>query len=147
MGKKKKKKKKDDELDVLMKFDETLDRKYVDLIEEIQFMQADLRREERKAKKKQEKKLKKGGAFYSTAGVEFRVRQELINKIEGTNFLDRVLQTINDLVPVCAIIGKMVMALIVGILSVDSIKYTIKPETLNSMHKVYNVARQVSARI
>lgn len=146
MSKKKKKKKHHDEDDLLVSIDATLDRKYIDLIEEIKFMQADLKREERKARKKQTKKLKKGGKFYSTQAVENQVRRQIIYRMEGTNFIDRVLNTLNDLQPVCAIIGKMVMALIVALLSVDSIKYTIKPETLTSMHNVYKVAKEVSSR-
>ena len=146
MSKKKKKKKQHDDDDFLVNIDSSLDRKYLDLIEEIKFMQADLKREERKARKKQVKKLKKGGKFYSTSAVDYQIRRQLINQMEGTNFIDRVMSTLSDLQPICAIIGKMVMALIVAILSVDSIKYTIKPDTLNSLHKVYNVARDVSAR-
>ena len=54
----KKKQKKDENL--LYEFDKSLDQKYVGLLEEIQFMQADIKREERKARKKAKKKMKKG---------------------------------------------------------------------------------------
>lgn len=149
MSKKKKKKKHSGSADeeFLINIDQSLDRKYLDLIEEIQFMQADLRREERKVKKKQTKKLKKGGQFYSTKLTEFQVRQHIIHQMEGTNFIERVCGVLQDLVPICAVIGKLVMSLIVSILSVNAIKYNIKPETLNGMHKVYNIARSVSARL
>ena len=52
----KKKQKKDENL--LYEFDKSLDQKYVGLLEEIQFMQADIKREERKARKKEKKKMR-----------------------------------------------------------------------------------------
>lgn len=147
MAKKKKKKKKHhaDEA-FFIEVDRSLDKKYLDLIDEIQFMQADLRREERKARKRQTKKLRKGGELYSTRDVDRRVRQQIIYRMEGTNFIERAISVLNELQPICATIGKLVMSLIVAILSIDSIKYTIKPETLRGMDRVYNVAREVSAR-
>lgn len=138
------KKKKNQEVDLLAEIDHTLDKRYRDLIEEIQFMQADLQREERRYKKKQKKKLKKGGNFYSTADYDRKIRKQLIYQMEGTNFFERVTAVLGELQPVCAIIAKLVMTLIVGILSVDSIKYTIKPQTLENMHRVYQVAHDVS---
>lgn len=146
MAKKKKKKKQNADDEFLINIDRSLDRKYIDLIDEIQLMQADLKREERKARKKQTKKLKKGGKFYSTNEIDYRVRQKLICQMEGTNFIERAINVLNELQPVCAIIAKMVMTLIIGILSIDSIKYTIKPETLSGMHRVYTIARTVSGR-
>jgi hypothetical protein len=128
----------------LAEIDESLDRKYLSIIEEIQFMQADLKREERKAKKKAKRQLKKGGGFYSTAESEKEIRRRLVYEMEGTNFFDRVTDALNDLLPVCSIIAKLVMSLIVAILSIDSVKYQIKPATLQKMNTVYGLARNVS---
>lgn len=142
----KKKKKKSNESDLLISLDASLDMKYLNLIEEIQFMQADLKREERKVKKKAKKKLKKGG-FYSPSECDRRVRQQLIYQMEGTNFFERAISILNELKPVCAIIAKLIMTLIIGILSIDAIKYTIKPETLQSITKMYCVAKNVSNQL
>lgn len=142
----KKKKKKKHEQEFFVEIDRSLDRKYIDLIEEIQFMQADLKREERKVKKKAKKKLKKGG-FYIPTDYDRRIRQQLVYQMEGTNFFERANNILNELKPVCVIIAKLVMTLIVGILSIDSIKYTIKPETLSSMNRVYALAKNVSTSI
>lgn len=142
----KKKKKKKHEQEFFVEIDRSLDRKYIDLIEEIQFMQADLKREERKVKKKAKKKLKKGG-FYIPTDYDRRIRRQLVYQMEGTNFFERASNILNELKPVCVIIAKLVMTLIVGILSIDSIKYTIKPETLSSMNRVYALAKNVSTSI
>lgn len=139
MGKKKKK-----EPDILFEFDKALDQKYMDLLEEIQFMQADIKREERKAKKKAIKKMKKGNNFYD-ARMEVKVREDIIRKMEGDNFFDRVTKAIEDVRPICLVIAKLVMSLIVTILSIDAVKYRVKPETLNTMHSIYTLAHKVSA--
>lgn len=137
MSKKKKKN------DVLYEMDTSqLDKRYLDLIEEIQFMQADLKRAERKVKKKQKKNLKKGKSFYLVS-EERLARQQLIYQMEGTNFFDRAIQTLGELQPVCVIIAQLIMTLIVAILSIDSVKYSIRPETMKKMHSLYGLARQV----
>ena len=137
----KKKQKKDENL--LYEFDKSLDQKYVGLLEEIQFMQADIKREERKARKKAKKKMKKGNTFYDTRG-EIRVREQIIREMEGGNFFDRVIQAIQDIRAICMGIARLVMALIISILSIDSVKYRIKPDTLSTMHSVYDMAHKVA---
>lgn len=139
MGKSKKKQ----EDNVIYQFDKTIDQKYVGLLEEIQFMQADIQREERKARKREKKRMKKGNTFYDPR-AEIRVRQRVIREMEGNNFFDRVIAAVNDLRPICMMIARLVMSLIVSILSIDAVKYRIKPDTLNRMHSVYNVAHQVA---
>lgn len=137
-------KKKDENL--LYEFDKSLDQKYVGLLEEIQFMQADIKREERKAKKKATKKMRKGNTFYDPRG-EVHVREQIIREMEGGDFFDRVIQAINDVRPICIIIARLVMSLIISILSIDSVKYRIKPDTLNRMHSVYDVAHKVAVAV
>lgn len=139
MGNSKKKK----EANILYEFDKSLDQKYVGLLEEIQFMQADIKREERKAQKREKKKMKKGNTFYDPR-AEVRVRQQVIREMEGGNFFDRVIQAINDIRPICMVIARLVMTLIISILSIDSVKYRIKPDTLNKMHSVYDMAHRVA---
>lgn len=139
MGKSKKKQ----EDNIIYQFDKTIDQKYVGLLEEIQFMQADIQREERKARKREKKRMKKGNTFYDPR-AEIRVRQRVIREMEGNNFFDRVIEAVNDLRPICMMIARLVMSLIVSILSIDAVKYRIKPDTLNRMHSVYNVAHQVA---
>lgn len=135
MGKKKK--------NLIYEFDKEIDQKYMGLLEEIQFMQADIRREERKAKRKAMKKMRKGNLFYDT-GYEVKVRQEIIHEMEGTDFFTRVTKAIEDLRPICIIIAKLVMSLIVTILSVDAVKYRINKDTLGKIDAVYALARKVS---
>lgn len=143
MSNKKKNKKKKQEPDILYHIDNALDQRYVDMLEEIQFMQADLKRAERKAKKKAIREMKKGNNFFN-GNYEIEVRKKCIREMERNNFLERVSNIINDLKPVCVIIARLVMSLIVSILSIDSIKYRIKPQTLQKMQSVYTLAKSVS---
>lgn len=129
--------------DLLYEFDQSLDQKYVGLLEEIQFMQEDIKREERKAKKKAYKRMKKGNTFYDPH-VEIQVRERVIREMEGSNFFERVTRAIEDLRPICLVIARLVMSLIVAILSIDAVKYRIKPDTLKTMHSVYDLAHKVA---
>ena len=129
--------------ETLYEFDRELDQKYVGLLEEIQFMQADIRRAERKARRKAKKKLKKGSGFYDPR-AEINIRKQVIYEMEGTDFFTRVTEAINALRPICIIIAKLVMTLIVSILSIDAVKYRIKEETLGKLHSVYSLAKRVS---
>lgn len=128
---------------VLYQLDENLDRKYEEVLEEIQFYQADIKRAERKAKKKAIKQMKKGNNWFDPS-YEVRVRKEVIRKMEGDNFFDRVERILYDIKPICMIIARLVMSLILSILSIDSVKYRIRPETLGKMRTVYDVARTIS---
>lgn len=136
--------KKKKETDLICQIDESLDEKYKDLIEEITFMQADIDRAERKARKKAIKKMKKGNTFYDTS-YELNVRKDVIRKMEGTDFFSRVINTLEELKPVARIIARLVMALIVSILSISSVEYRIKPETMSKMHQVYSMARSIAS--
>lgn len=135
------KKKKDPSL--IYQIDECLDEKYKNLLEEITFMQADIDRAERKARKKALKEMKKGNTFYDM-NIETRVRRDVIRNMEGSDFLTRCMNVLEELKPVCMIIARLVMALIVSILSISSVGYRIKPDTLNKMHSVYNMAHKIA---
>lgn len=128
---------------IILEIDKSLDKKYADMLEEIQYMQADIDRAERKAKKKAFKNMKKGNTFYD-ASKPINVRKEVIKNMENRNFFERVTGIIQELKPICIIIARLVMSLIVSILSIDAVKYRISPKTLNAMRNVYDLAKSVA---
>ena len=128
---------------IILEIDKSLDKKYADILEEIQYMQADIDRAERKAKKKAFKNMKKGNTFYD-ASKPINVRKEVIKNMENRNFFERVTGIIQELKPICIIIARLVMSLIVSILSIDAVKYRISPKTLNAMRNVYDLAKSVA---
>ena len=128
---------------IILEIDKSLDKKYADMLEEIQYMQADIDRAERKAKKKAFKNMRKGNTFYD-ASKPINVRKEVIKNMENRNFFERVTGIIQELKPICIIIARLVMSLIVSILSIDAVKYRISPKTLNAMRNVYDLAKSVA---
>ena len=128
---------------IILEIDKSLDKKYADMLEEIQYMQADIDRAERKAKKKAFKNMRKGNTFYD-ASKPINVRKEVIKNMENKNFFERVTDIIQELKPICIIIARLVMSLIVSILSIDAVKYRISPKTLNAMRNVYDLAKSVA---
>ena len=136
----KKRKKKNPNL--LYEVDKDLDKRYIELLDEISLMQADIKRAEKKERKKAIKDLRRGNMLYCVE-EPIDVRKRIIKQMEGNNFLDRVSETIRELKPVCLIIARLVMGLIVSILSVPAVKYRIKTETLSTMNKVYELAASV----
>ena len=137
------KKQKQSKGNIILEIDKSLDKKYADMLEEIQYMQADIDRADRKAKKKAFKNMKKGNTFYD-ASKPINVRKEAIKNIENRNFFERVTGIIQELKPICIIIARLVMSLIVSILSIDAVKYRISPKTLNAMRNVYDLAKSVA---
>ena len=126
---------------VLYTMDMSLDYQYANLIDEIELYQAEIRRADKKAKKKMSKKFN-GKGFYPYE-YQLEAREHVIHEMSDASFFDRVLKCIQELVPVAIIIARLVASLIIAILSVSQIQGRIKPDTLNKMKNVYNIAMQV----
>ena len=142
MSKKKKKKEKQKE-DILFKIDDSLNHKFEVMKLEIEFYQKEIDKAEKKAMKKEFKKMKKHNTFYVPWNNEVNVRQKVIRQMEGTNFFERVMNLIQELVPLARVIAELVKSLIIAILSVDSVKYRIGGNTLKRMQDVYDMANSV----
>lgn len=139
MGKKKKK-----SISILNEVDKTIKGTYEDLTKEISEMQTRLYladQEAIKKAKKEAKKNKKGKKeIYDTDKIRCKVRKELITEMEGSNFLERAMQFLQDLSPIFVIIARLIASLILCILSIDRVKVLIKPETLKKLGKVVEKA-------
>ena len=140
MSKKKKKKQKKEKL--LYEVDNSLNAQYMGLKEEIEYLQMEWDRTRAKCKKKAKKKMKKNGGFYPYE-YEMKERKKLIKKMEDSNLFSRTESCLEDLRPICLIIARLIAALIVAILSIDAIKLYLKPETMEKMTRVYELAMSV----
>ena len=143
MGKKEKKEKEKKDENVLYRFDNALDAKYLQLRDEIVLMQAEVDREVRKAKKKALKRMKKGNSFYEYNTDD--VRRTVIRHMEKTDFFTRVEEALQAVRPIVYLIAELVKSLIIAILNIDAVKYRINPRTLHSMQSVYSLASSVTA--
>ena len=114
---------------------------YDDLMKEIEDMQLRLNFADQKARKKAKKMSKrKSKNPVDLENLRKEARMEVIGKMESNNFLDRVMNILNDISPIIVVIGRLIASLILAILSLDCVKINIKPKTLETMKAVYNKA-------
>lgn len=137
----KKKKNKKEKGGILYNVDISLNSQYEGIRDEIEYLQMEWDRENRKSKKKAKKKMKKKG-FYPYE-EEMKGKARVIRKMEDSDLLSRTESCLGDLRPICLIIARLIAALILAILSVDAIKSIIKPETMSKMGKIYELAMSV----
>jgi hypothetical protein len=137
-NKKHKNKHKKTENDLLYSVDYMLDNNYVDVMNEIEMYQAEIKRADKKAKKKAMKKFNKKG-FYP---YEYQVhaREHVIQEMSDSSFMDRIINALNQMTPVVLILSRLVAALIVSILNLSIIRSKISKKTLRKLENVYNIA-------
>lgn len=137
---KNKKSKQSEQMNILQEYDQMMNTTYDDLLEEIQDMQLIIAMEDRKIMKKAKKSAKKGKNYYNVNQAKREVRDEVLGKMENTNFLTRIQQVLSDLVPVVKVIARLVASLILSILSIDLVKVNISKPMLEKMNNIYNAA-------
>ena len=138
MSKKKNKKKKQKDNNILFEVDMSLNSQYAGIKDELEYLQMEWDRARKKVKKKARKKAKTG-QFYPYE-EELKVRKQLVKQMEDSNLFERTEVCLSDFKPICLIIARLVAALIVAILSIDAIKFALKPETMKKMSRVYELA-------
>lgn len=144
MSKKKGKKKHQKKVSLLKEIDGQLDASYEDLMKEIEEMQYQIYLADEKARKQAKKKKKKDKGYeFNYTELQKQARREVVSKMEGNNFLDRVMKFIEDITPIVISISRLVASLIVCILSIDTVKASIKPDTLKKMNTVYTKAMSI----
>ena len=143
MAKRKSIKKQQKKLNVMRDLDKYMDTTYDSLQEEIEAMQIRIYLADQKARKKAKKKLKRaksGKKELNTVdimNIKRKAREEVLDDMGKSNFLDRVFNFLNDLSPVVQIIAKLVEALICAILSMDVVKINISPNMMQKINTVY----------
>jgi hypothetical protein len=142
MSKKKKGKKKS--ISILHEVDKNLNGTYDDIMKEIEEMQMRLAAADAKARKQAKKKGKKHPEYYNYETLRKEARRELINEMEGNDFLTRITGVLSDIAPIVVIIARLVASLILAILSLSSVKVNIKPDTLTKMNMVYQKAMSIA---
>jgi len=125
-------------------FRENLDETYQNVLNQIQLMQDDIKRAERKAKKKAKLKMSTSPSFYGQ-NYELEARKKVLTEMESNNgsFFDVVLRAIQDAKSICILIARMVSILIVSLLSSSTFIAFIKPKSLEKLQKIYSIASKV----
>lgn len=120
-----------------------LSREFDDALEEIEAYRIQLYEADKKRKKKERRKInKREGEFY-TDMESLRCREKMAKTWQKNGFLDRIILLLQKVSPIVKTLAKLVMAFIITFLSLDVIKERIKPETLNKLAKVFNIAMSV----
>lgn len=128
---------------VLKHIDNTLDKTYTNIIEEVQDLQYQLNMADQKARKKAKKKIKENPNYFDTSIERLEARKEVVKKIEGDNLLDKIQSLFKDMVPIVLVISRLVASLILAILSLDIVKTHINPQTLLKMQKIYQLTTSI----
>jgi len=123
-------------------FDMAIEKQYKEIITDIENMQYELWKADKKKAKKDKKKIKKGKiAFYS--GKSKKARTKAANKLVRCGWFDVVRNIIEEIKPIAVIIMRLLAALITAILSVDQVKKYIKPDILDKINGVYRLCVSV----
>lgn len=138
-SKKNKKKKKKKEISIINEIDRNLISQYEMMIEDIETYQYQMYLADKKAKKKLKKKKKKENGFYDVDD-KIKVRKKIVKDMEEKDYLNQFTEILKDIGPIVVIMGRLIAALILAILSIDSVKKAIKPETLKKMDTVFRLA-------
>lgn len=145
MSKKKKKKFniKNKRVRILKMVDKTLDTDRDKIIKEIedlhnQLSQVDILLYKKGRKRNSAKYLKQ------VEEKKKAIRVDIINKMEGTNLLERIISIISDISPIVVLIARLVAALILAVLSIPSVKVLIKPKTLRLLNNIYDKSMRIS---
>lgn len=139
MAKKKGKKKKNSVANYTM--DDMLNYQYLSLVDEINHYQAEIKRADKKGKKKALKAFN-GKGFYPYE-YELAARERVVNEMEGSGFIDRILKCFQEMAPIIQLISRLVAALVVAILSISQIKGRINKNTLKKLQNIYEFAMSV----
>ena len=122
--------------------DSAVDKQYDMLIDEIKEMQYRMEKSDKKKKKKNKHKHDSDTFFFNNRSI--KERKKIIKEMEDSNFFDRIRLTLQDIAPIVIIIAKLVAALIVAILSIDAIKKSISPNSLDKLQSIYGFSRSLS---
>lgn len=143
MGKHKKKKKKEPKYSLISELDRDLMSQYDNMIEDIETYQYQIYLADKKTKKKNKKKHKKGCNDFYSVKPTIKARKKIVKDMEEKGYPNRFLDALGDVGPVVKLLGRLLAALLLAILSIDSVKKAIKPETLGLLDKVFSVAVSV----
>lgn len=138
-----KKNKEKKSISILNEIDNSLNRTYRDLMEEIQEIQLELNLADSEALIKERKKMKKRGNYDFSSSNRIEARKKAVKKMEETNIFKRIEEIFSDISPIIIVFARLVAALILAILSLDPIKKWISPITMQTMDKIYNTAMSI----
>lgn len=127
---------------ILNSIDDTLSSQYKEIIGDIEEIQYQIQKADKKKAKKAKKKMKKGKiGFYETRSS--RARINAAKRITSDQIIGTVISIFQDLKPLAILLARLVAAIICAILSLDIVKSKISPSILEKMKMLYNACMGV----
>lgn len=137
-------KKKEKSESILSSVDEKLKSQYGEIIRDIEEIQYQIEKADRKKQKKAKKKMKKKGKimFYDTKSKKARIKAA--NKITGDKIVSTIINILQEIRPIAVLLARLVAGIICAILSLDIVKRSISPSVLDKMKKLFNACMGVT---
>lgn len=127
---------------ILESWDSKLDDQYKEIITDIEDIQYEIYKADRKKKKKQKKKMKKGKiAFYDPRSK--KARKRAATRLTSEKILSGIQKIFTELKPLFILLAKLIKMIICAILSLDVVKRSISTQTLNKINDLYNLCTSV----
>lgn len=121
----------------------SMNKKFNKAINDIEEYRIQLYEADKRQRRKERKKINKHEAEFYTDMEGLKCRKRMAKEWEETGFLDRIIKLLQQLSPLVATLAKIVGFLIISFLSIDAIKATIKPKTLNRLNSIYDIAMSI----
>lgn len=130
-------KRKSKEPSILNSIDGNLSEQYKEIIGDIEEIQYQIQKADRRKAKKAKRKMKKGKiGFYETRSSKARIHAA--RRITSDQIIGTVISIFQDLKPLAILLARLVAAIICAILSLDIVKRNISSSVLQKMKMLYD---------
>ena len=128
------------DIEAMKKIDFSLDNQFSNVIDEIEKIQQDIINADKKARKKLKKEFKKSRNEFYVNRYSVEARRNAASKISNRGYFQMIQEWLKKGYKIAIIIARLLSTLIVSILSLEPVQRSIRPETLNEMVNIYNIA-------
>ena len=120
-------------------FKYTLEKNYEGILEEINELNASIKKADKKDKKKLEKMKKSSNItiFEINDSAGFKVRKKTAKMFKDSKFIDSLIHCLTHADSLLSLLKRAISVLIISLLSVDCIRRYITPNILNKINLVF----------
>ena len=127
---------------ILDGIDMKLSRQHEAIIRDIEEIQYEIQRADKKKAKKAKKKLKNGKiGFYEVRSSKARIHAA--KRLTSSDVVSVIKNILMDIKPIMVLLARLVAAIICSILSMDIVKRNIGKTTLGALESLYNLCMGV----
>ena len=123
-----------------------LDKYYKQSINDIKFIQDDVKSSEKKNKRKAKRDYRKDKSHskeYYLNKHRRKTKEKYLKYMSKGSTVDKINYQVDQAAPMIKLSGKFLAAMIVAFLSMDVVKANISEESLEKVDKIYKIARKL----